>query len=198
MTETTTEVAVVPDKALAAVQPLVRQVVLIAAVKAALNAEDKAVRALIKAALPPGSKATGFDPRDPDDDARGFGTATMSDPDKTTEITDEAVFEGWVRTMYADRLGERYVFGPAAEIAAVLREHAPHLIETHRDVIGEELRAEALRLAANGLSVPGARYGKPPSVLTVRVHGHGHATAAALLGTAAPVPLRALPARADA
>lgn len=197
MTDTTTETAVaVPDRALDTVQPLVRQVVLIAAVKAALTAEDKVIRALIKAALPPGSKVTGFDPRDAADNARGFGTATMSNPEPTTEVTDDEVFEAWVRANYADRLGERYEFGPADQIAAVLREHAPHLIETRRDVIGEELRAEVLRIAAS-VPVPGTRHGKPPSVLSIRITQHGHETAAELLGTAAPVPLRALGARAD-
>ncbi|MEU1550278.1 hypothetical protein [Nocardia sp. NPDC005745] len=144
-----------------------------------------------------GMKLTGLDPRTDD----SLGTATMSDPKQVANVTDPTAFDDWIRTTYPDRLTERTVFGRTDEIAAVLKEHAPHLLLRDTQVISSALRDEALKVAAT-TDVPGTKRSRPDPTLTVRETSAAHRLVRDLLaGNPVPVELtsapKALEARAD-
>lgn len=121
-----------------------------------------ALRAETIPRLPNGMKVTARHP----ETGESLGTVTMSDPEPEVFVVDETVFEAWVREQNpADLLTVRG-FGDPAQIAAVLAEHAPHLlIET--TVVPDDLRERALKAAALH-TVPGTTRITADAGMTVR------------------------------
>ncbi|MFD3426054.1 hypothetical protein [Nocardia fluminea] len=115
--------------------------------------------------LPNGTKLTARHPRT----GESLGTVSMSDPDPTAYVVDNAVFEAWVREQNPGELETVRGFGDLAQVAAVLAEHAPHLL-TETRVIPESLRERALKAAAVQ-TVPGTARLTPEGTLSVRPNG---------------------------
>src|SRR5690606_33413848 len=78
-------------------------------------------------------------------------------------------------------------FGPADKVAAVLREHAPELLQGERYVIPESLREQALRIAATQ-QVPGTRIYHPEGVISVRPTGVARQLVADMLAGRVAIP----------
>lgn len=111
--------------------------------------------------LPNGMKLTARHP----ETGESLGTVTMSDPEPEVFVVDEAVFEAWVREQNPADLVTVRGFGDPAEIAAVLAEHAPHLL-TETRVVPDSLRERALKAAALH-TVPGTTRITPDAKMTV-------------------------------
>lgn len=129
--------------------------------KLAAQARDD-LRAETFPRLPNGSKLTARHP------ATGvsLGTVSMSDPAPVARVVDTEAFEEWIRVQHPGELDTVRGFGDPAEVAAVLAEHAPHLL-TETRVIGDALRARVLKAAAVQ-PVPGTTRDTPDGVLSVR------------------------------
>ena len=121
-----------------------------------------ALRAETIPRLPNGMKVTARHPGT----GKSLGTVTMSDPEPEVFVVDEAVFEAWVREQNPGDLETVRGFGDPAEVAAVLAEHAPHLL-TETRVIPEWVRERALKAAAVQ-TVPGTTQITADAGMTVR------------------------------
>lgn len=126
-----------------------------------VDAEKSRVKAALSLVMSRGSKLTGHDPRS----GRSLGSVSKSDPDPVARVTDPEAFERWVREQYAARLESQLVFGPPEEVAAVLLEHAPHLV-TEEIVIPGHVRDSALAAALTEV-VPGTKREIPGATLSV-------------------------------
>ncbi|WP_067671684.1 hypothetical protein [Nocardia miyunensis] len=126
-----------------------------------VDAEKSRVKAELSLAMSRGSKLTGHDPRT----GRSLGSVSKSDPDPIARVNDPEVFEQWVREQYTARLEKQLVFGPPEEVAAVLLEHAPHLVH-EETVIPDHVRTSALAAALKEV-VPGTKRETPGATLSV-------------------------------
>ncbi|WP_147404148.1 hypothetical protein [Nocardia panacis] len=126
--------------------------------------------------MPRGSKITG---RHPADDTLSLGTVTMSDPRAEAYIVDRDAFEKWCRSTYPSRIEVWPEFGPAEEVAAVLAEHAPHLVTIHSSVPGP-VKEQALDRAESE-DVPGTERRLPTPVLSVRATTNARAVVRAMV-----------------
>jgi len=75
-----------------------------------------------------------------------LGKVTMTDPKPVGRVTDRDALDAWLTKHVEGAVIECPVFGPAAEIAAVLNEHAPHLL-SFVDEVAEWARAAAVAKA---------------------------------------------------
>ncbi|MCM6777746.1 hypothetical protein NDR87_30105 [Nocardia sp. CDC159] len=110
-----------------------------------------------------GSRLAGHDPRT----GVVLGSVTKSDPDPVARVIDPEAFEAWVRERYHDQLERHLVFGDSAEVAAVLVEHAPHLV-TEEVTIPAAVITAALRTARHQ-DVPGTVRKPGTATLSVTV-----------------------------
>jgi len=73
-----------------------------------------------------------------------LGTASMSDPKRTAQVTDVGAFVEWVRANYPKSIEmDADIIGPDDEVKAALFLHAPHLVKP-RDRVSSQLRAAVL------------------------------------------------------
>ncbi|WP_280330306.1 hypothetical protein [Nocardia wallacei] len=131
-----------------------------------VDAEKSKAKAGLSGHMARGSKLTSHHPTT----GRSLGTVSMSDPAPAAKVEDPEAFEAWIRGRYADRLEKRLVFGPPEEVAAVLLQHAPHLVREVLD-IPKSLEKLALRDAAE-LPVPGTVQYQPGGTVSVRANAH--------------------------
>jgi hypothetical protein len=113
--------------------------------------------------LEAGSKVT---VRSPIDGSR-IGTVSMSDPDPKPRIADERAFAAWAETTYPDDVEWDFaVLGSHEQVAAVLYEHAPELVQRIAKVT-PHLRARVLEDSAeHGVPVgPGGELDVPGVVM---------------------------------
>ncbi|WP_280505802.1 hypothetical protein [Nocardia farcinica] len=129
-----------------------------------------------------GSKLTAFT-----ESKQTLGTVTKSNPKPIARVEDAAEFEDWIHATFPDRIKEVPDFGPADQVAAVLAEHAPHLLQGVRQVIPESLREQALRIAATR-EVPGTRIHHPEGVISVRPTGVARQLVADMLAGRVAIP----------
>lgn len=132
-----------------------------------------------------GDRIAGKDPRT----GETLGAVSKSDPETTARVTDRATFEAWVRDRYADILPHRPVFGAAAEVAAVLAQHAPHLLRDEV-VIPDAVTKAALHVATKEV-VPGTARYTPDPVLSIRTKAAVGTVVAELLASAPMLALEA-------
>ncbi|WP_280499416.1 hypothetical protein [Nocardia cyriacigeorgica] len=123
-----------------------------------------------------GSKLTAFDPRD---DTRTLGTVTMTNPTAQARITNREEFERWCRVTWPEKVEVWHEFGDPAEVAAVLSEHAPHLLTVHQSVPVETEEAALIRAATE--DVPGTERYTPRPTLQVRPSKHARTVVNELL-----------------
>lgn len=163
------------------VQDTINRAVLLGALMKAIGAERDQLRASLASSLPAGTKLTGRDPRNEDT----LGTVSLSDPAKVAVVTDQALFEEYVRREVPAELDTVRGFGEPGEVAAVLAEHAPHLLTTTK-VIPDHV-AERVLLAATMHPVPGTTVITPPGKLTVTPSAAAHRVVREVLA-GSPVP----------
>ncbi|BCK58332.1 hypothetical protein NWFMUON74_61040 [Nocardia wallacei] len=166
---------------------LANRAVVLHAALAVIEKEKSLAKAGLSGQLPRGSKLTSHHPVT----SRALGTVSMSDPAPAAKVVDPAAFEAWVRAQYADQLEERLVLGPVEEVAAVLAEHAPHLVSTVTE-IPKDVEKRALREAAE-TPVPGTVQYTPGGVVSVRANARAEQVVRELL-SAGPIALLALEA----
>lgn len=130
-----------------------------------------------------GSKITSFDPRD---ETRTLGTIGMTNPTAQARITNREEFERWCRLNYPDKVEQWAEYGDPAEVAAVLAEHAPHLLIVHQTVPGE-VEEQALKRAV-AEDIPGTERFLPRSVLQVRPSKHARTVVDELLAAMPGLP----------
>lgn len=179
MSEIDDVIDVEPDEIIAQRAVLIKQLI-----KTVLEGKDRAVGKLEH--LANGSKITAKDPRT----NLSLGSVYRTDPKPVGTETDRAELDDWLRTEYPDKLETKVKFGPPEEVAAVLAEHAPHLLHVAEGVIPDWLREQALKLAATR-DVPGTGRVFPDGVLTVKPTDHARQVIATLLA-ASPIPLKEL------
>ncbi|MBA4858011.1 hypothetical protein [Nocardia farcinica] len=155
---------------------LVMRAAVLAAAEKSVGEQAKTYRAELNRRLSRGSKLTAFDPRDT---TRTLGTVSMTNPRPQAQVVDREAFERWCRLNYPDQVETWPEFGDPAEVAAVLAEHAPHLLTVHRSV-PVEIQERALDRAAVE-DVPGTTRYMPRPTLQVRPTGHARAVVAELL-----------------
>lgn len=142
-------------------ETLVNQAVLVAQFVKTIMGEKERVAGELAARFAKGDKKTAHAMN-----GSPLGTVSMSDPAAKAEIVDVEVFEGWVRSEYADQLETVLGFGPADAVAAVLAEHAPELL-TSEQVIPAWLRSNLLTMAAKE-DIPGTRSVRPAGSISIR------------------------------
>lgn len=121
-------------------------------------------KAELASRMPAGSKITG---RHPLDETLSLGTVTMSDPKPQAYVTDRDTYEAWCRATYPDQIDTWIEIDPQdAEVIAVLREHAPHLVIVHSSVPAAILEKGLERAAKE--DVPGTKRAPGRPVLSVR------------------------------
>jgi len=101
-----------------------------------------------------------------------LGKVTMTDPKPVARITDQDALDGWIAAHDPDAVIQRPVFGPDAEVAAILDEHAPHLLSFVGEVAqwarsAELSRAEAAHRAGSMPLAPGIEVTVPDGVVSV-------------------------------
>jgi hypothetical protein len=131
--------------------------------------------------MPRGSKITA---RDPQDELITLGTVSMSNPQVEAYITDSAAFDAYCRQEYPDKVEPWVEYTDPVAVAALVAEHAPHLLKLHRTVTTTACE-EALKRAASE-EVPGTARRLPSPSLTVRPSKHARAAVHGLFG-ASPV-----------
>jgi len=101
-----------------------------------------------------------------------LGKVTMTDPKPVARIADRAALDEWLTKHVEGAVIERPAFGPEAEVAAVLNEHAPHLLTFVAEV--EEwaraaalIKAEAAHRAGSKPLAPGIEVTVPDGVVSV-------------------------------
>lgn len=171
------------------VQDTINRAVLLGALMKAIGAERDQLRASLASSLPAGTKLTGRDPRNDDT----LGTVSLSDPAKVAVVTDQVAFEEYVRRELPGDLDTVRGFGEPGEVAAVLAEHAPHLLTT-RTVVPEHV-TERVLLAATLHPVPGTTVITPSPTLTVTPRSAAHRVVREVLA-GSPVPAVELEAKA--
>lgn len=154
-----------PDAAVVDVEPVEVLVARAVMAKALINALTKTVK-VTKLDLSPefgkGDKRAGRDPRND----RTVGSVYRTDPEPTAYIRDQKVFDQYLREHYSDQFESVVEFGPEEEIAAVLHEHAPHLL-VHRELPTKAVVDKVLALAVSH-DIPGTARTSPEGVLTVK------------------------------
>lgn len=123
------------------------------------------------------ARGTRLPGRSPLDDSK-VGAVIMSDPDPVAAITDQGAFVAWVAETYPEHIESRVeIVGSRREVAAVLAEHAPHLVRhttvVHPDFVSQvkAVAAEARQPAGPGgeVDVPGLSITVPDPVVTCRL-----------------------------
>lgn len=166
---------------------LVNRSVLLHELHKVVDAEKTITKAALAQHMSRGSKLTSHHPAT----KVALGTVSMSDTKPAAKVEDEEAFESWVRVHYSDQLQIRLQFGPPEEVAAVLAEHAPHLVSQVVDV-PESVRKKALADAAVR-DVPGTFRYTPGGTVSVRANAQAELVVRDLLA-ASPFPLLALAA----
>lgn len=111
---------------------------------------------------------------DPDSSGVAIGQVYRTKPTGTAVITDRAALTAWMAERYPDRVHAIGSITDLDAVLAVLREHAPHLVETET-VITDWAENEVVKLTEEArqpcgpgreLDVPGVVY-QPPGLGTV-------------------------------
>ncbi len=102
-----------------------------------------------------------------------LGRVGKSDPKPVARIIDHAAFDRWLAEHVPDCVDQHPEFGPAEEVAAVLNEHAPHLLSFPGSVAdwarSAELRnAEAAAKRGETPAADGVEVTIPDGVVSVR------------------------------
>lgn len=149
-------------------QQRMNQVVLLGGLISEVADERDRARTEIAQRLPKGCTLSAVDPRDGE---TVIGQVGMTKPSKEARVTDEEAFVAWVFEQHPGEVDTVPVFGDPAEVAAVLAEHAPHLLST-RKVIPAELRDRVLA-AAVVQPIPGTAVTAMPSTLWAKPNAAG-------------------------
>jgi hypothetical protein len=101
-----------------------------------------------------------------------LGKVTMTDPKPVGRVTDRAALDEWLTKHVEGAVIERWAFGPDAEVAAVLNEHAPHLLTFVAEVAewaraAALSKAEAAHRAGSKPLAPGIEVTVPDGVVSV-------------------------------
>jgi len=101
-----------------------------------------------------------------------LGKVTMTDPKPVGRVTDRAALDAWLTKHVEGAVIERPVFGPADEVAAVLNDHAPHLLSFVGEVAdwarsAAVTKAEAAHRAGSPPLAPGIEVIVPDGVVSV-------------------------------
>lgn len=132
------------------------------------------------------------------DTGEKLGTVSMSDPDPKAEIVDRDAFVAHMAATFPAVVDEVTVLRDGVENDAmdVLREHAPHLLETRQQVTVQGEKA-ALELATRPDSdpIPGVEVRWPRGVVSTRLSTDGRALIRARIAAGSVDALRALPAK---
>lgn len=126
-----------------------------------------------------------------DSEADELGSVSMSKPDYSARVTDEAALVEWLlaHDYHGLTATEHVVAGPQAEVVDVLLAHAPHLVERVTRVEGFAL-SDILRASAQAhepvgpgaeAGVPGIVVERPQSQITVRPNDNARKVVAELL-----------------
>lgn len=106
------------------------QLIALSALKTTITNIDDGVRE--DSGIGKGSTLSVFNPLDED---MKLGTVGMSNPSKTATVTNRAAFTEWMVANYPEQVEDKpRIVGTQAEVLRVLRQHAPHLIETETRV----------------------------------------------------------------
>lgn len=124
-------------------QARMNQVVLLGGLMSEVGAERDRARVELAQRLPSGSTFAALDPRDGETQ---IGQVGITKAGKEARVTDERAFAAWVIAQHPSEVDTVPVFGDPAEVAAVLADHAPHLLSS-RKVIPAELRDRVLEAA---------------------------------------------------
>lgn len=116
--------------------------------------------------------------RSPIDDSK-IARVSKSDPKKRATVTDRLAVEQWVTDRHPEKLVERTeIVGPMPDVLAVLRAHAPHLVEDKKSVPDWAVNELLLKAEKAGVPVgyggelddlapPGITVTNPDGVLSV-------------------------------
>ncbi len=101
-----------------------------------------------------------------------LGKVTMTDPKPVGRVTDRDALDAWLTKHVEGAVIERPAFGPDAEVAAVLNEHAPHLLTFVAEVAewarsAALFKAEAAHRAGSKPLAPGIEVTTPDGVVSV-------------------------------
>ncbi len=101
-----------------------------------------------------------------------LGKVTMTDPQPVARIADRDALDEWLTKHVEGAVIERPAFGPDAEVAAVLNEHAPHLLTFVAEVAewarsAALSKAEAAHRAGSKPLAPGIEVTTPDGVVSV-------------------------------
>lgn len=157
---------------------LVVRVTILSDLAKAVGALKEAHRSELYRRMARGSKSTAFDPADA---LCSLGTVSLSNPKPEAYVTDADAFDAFCRVRHPDKI-ERWVeYTDHDAVAALVAEHAPHLLILHQSVTAEG-REEALR-QANVEPVPGTGRRLPNPSLTVNTTVHARTAVHALFDT---------------
>lgn len=101
-----------------------------------------------------------------------LGKVTMTDPKPVGRVTDRDALDEWLTKHVEGAVIERPAFGPDAEVAAVLNEHAPHLLTFVAEVAewaraAALIKAESAHRAGSKPLAPGIEVTVPDGVVSV-------------------------------
>ncbi|MGW5514657.1 hypothetical protein [Nocardia africana] len=158
-------------------EELAARATVLAAFEGYVKTQRTAHRAELTARMGPGSKITAFNPAD---DTLTLGTVNMSNPDPVAYITDKDEFEAWCRVTFPDPLETwTEIDATDAEVIAVLRKHAPHLVIVHNSIKPTVIERGLDRAAKQ--DVPGTKRTKGKPTLTVTPAEHARAVVQAMV-----------------
>jgi hypothetical protein len=133
--------------------------------------------------------------RQPGDSRRKLGTVSKSDPEPIATVVDREKFEEYIRSARPADLKVEWQLGPIEEVAAVLMEHAPHLVSAVEGVIPQWL-LDVTKTEALSRDIPGCEVTYPAGVVSVRPLADAKRYVDELLA-ASSVPLLAIEARPE-
>jgi hypothetical protein len=145
---------------------------------AAVAEADKDARTAAAKLLRKGDTLACWSPLDPD---ALMSRVSMSKPKPVAKVTDAAALDQWIRENYPDKVRtEESIVGTDAEVIAVLREHAPHLLAKTSTVPGWAVNELLTRSTGAGEPAgfggelgehapPGIEVSNPHGVLSVTV-----------------------------